>query len=422
MPVHVERRPFDLDVETERDVDVDRPEQQPDSDADPSLGVHVDVKVEGIEEDDAVAADVERRVGRAELRGGVQAGAGHDRFRAEGEVDATTHADLVGRLPAEADAGHLGIAVVVEARVIAADSDHELSGVRALPPGLEREPAGETDGLVEQPRVVGELGLDEDQPFLLREASQQGELDRDQGEDRRRQLGPGQPEDRDLETVAELDGHQDLAGDQHEAGEADAASDPELALLGRDDRPHVLQLLHGRRRRTDRPKREHERVGVDLVDRRRVELAVDAEADADPGDEERRHPADRRVQHPEGEERRELRTVRRGRVGVAAEQVQTVAAKADLEHAQVLDAAGRRGERELGQAAREAERTEVGCDREPVNVDFPRLGREDRLGDVVGEPQVVDGRSQAEQRDLTRQVQADDLELARRQILPVAGA
>ena len=75
----------------------------------------------------------------------------------------------------------------------------------------------------------------------------------------------------------------------------------------RDDGAHVLQLLHRLGRRADRAQREHERVGVDLVDRRRVQLAVDAEADADAGDEERRHAAERGVQHAEREERRELR-------------------------------------------------------------------------------------------------------------------
>ena len=67
----MDRRTRHVDVEAEGDVDVDAAEQQPDRDADPRLGIHRDLEPERVEEDDAVAAEVERRVGRTEVRGDV---------------------------------------------------------------------------------------------------------------------------------------------------------------------------------------------------------------------------------------------------------------------------------------------------------------------------------------------------------------
>ena len=64
--------------------------------------------------------------------------------------------------------------------------------------------------------------------------------------------------------------------------------------------------------------------------------------------------------------------VGRGRVRVPAEQVESVAAEADLEHAQVLDAREGRVERELAQPAGQAQPADVAGDREAVDIDFPR--------------------------------------------------
>ena len=150
------------------------------------------------------------------------------------------------------DAWHDGIPVVVEARVVAADGDHELAGVRSFPPGLEREAAGETHGLAEHPRVLRELRLHENQPFFRREPCEQRKLDRDEGELRRGELGACEPEDRDVEPVAELHRDEDLAGDQHEAREADTGRDPVLPLGRRDEFAHRFELLHRVHRRPER--------------------------------------------------------------------------------------------------------------------------------------------------------------------------
>ena len=111
---------------------------------------------------------------------------------------------------------------------------------------------------------------------------------------------------------------------------------------------------------------------VDRGDVRCFELAVDTEPESDAGDEERGRSADRRVQDTEREERREALTVGGRRMRVAAEHVEAVGPEADLEHAEVLDALQRGFEGDLAQPAREAEPTDVGRDREPVDVDLPR--------------------------------------------------
>ncbi len=418
----VDRRAGHVDVEPERDVDVDAAEEQPDRDAHPRLGIHGDVEEEGVEEDDAVAAEVERRVGRAEVGGDVHPGARHDRLGAEGEVDPAGDADGVCRLPGQPDPGHERVAVVLEPRVVAADRDDELPGVRPLPPGLEREAAGEPHRLLEQPGVLGELRLDEQQALLGGEARQEGELDRDQRERRVGQLRPGQAEDRHLEPVAELDRDEDLAGDQDEAGEADPGGDPVLALRRLDVVAQVLQLLHRVLGRTARAQRQHERVAVDLVDGRGVQLAVDAEADTDAGHEEGRDPAERSVQDAEREERRELRATGRGRVRVAAEQVDAVDAVADLQHPQVLHADERRVEIELRQPTGQRQGPEARRDGEPGDVDLPGRRVEQRSGDVVAQPQLVDGGGQPQQRDLPVEEEADHLDLAGREVLLVGHA
>ena len=153
-----------------------------------------------------------------------------------------------------------------------------------------------------------------------------------------------------------------------------------------------------------------------------VELAVDAEADAHTGDEERGHTAERRVQHAEREERRELGAVRVRRVRVAAEEVDAVRRVLDLEHAQVFDARQRRLQRELRQAAGKAERAEVGGDGEAVDIDLPRAGVEERARDVVPEPQVLHRCGETEQRDVAVEIEADHLELAGREVLLVGDA
>ena len=97
-------------------------------------------------------------------------------------------------LPLQPEPGHLRIAVAVEVRVEAADSQYELAPVRAGEPQDVGETAREADLGVQQPRVVGELALDPDDAFLRRHPRHQRDLDADYGGLWTGQRHAGQPE------------------------------------------------------------------------------------------------------------------------------------------------------------------------------------------------------------------------------------
>ena len=253
----------------------------------------------------------ELRPGRPEAAPRPRSNAGHQRLRRQREVRPALDDDVIGDPPDEAEARHVRVAVAVEVRVVAADGEHELAGVRPLPPDHEGEAAGQANVRVEQPRVVGELRLDPEHALLGREARDQAELDRHERDLRPRQRHAGQAEQGDLQAVADLDRDDDDAVDEGEAVERDAGGEPERAVRDREGVAERDQLGHRVvARARARVERLDERV---LVEAREVgrddEGAVDAEAAADAGEEERGRPADRPVDRAEGEERRELLAV-----------------------------------------------------------------------------------------------------------------
>ena len=106
-------------------------------------------------------------------------------------------------LPAEAEARHRRIAVAVEVRVIAAERQHELAGSRAVEPHHIGEAAGQPHQLVQQPGILGQLGLDPHHAVAGGEPRDQAELDRDEAQLRARQRHAREPEQRQFEAAAE---------------------------------------------------------------------------------------------------------------------------------------------------------------------------------------------------------------------------
>ena len=316
-------------------------------------------------------------------------------------------------------AGNDRVAVAVEVRVEAADGEHELAAIGALEPRHEREPpVRRTSGSSNHELSVSCAWIEE-HALAGREAADQTELDRHQRELRTWEQGhAGQPEQRQLEPVADRDGDDRHAVDESEAVEADAGREPELTL---QDGEGVLVLLQDghrvRRRLGTRVERLDERERAELSELgREHQPAVDAEAAADAGEEERRRSADGAVHRSEGEEAGELATVGRPAHPVATEHRQAVHAEAGHEHADVLDGVGlvRTAGRELAQAADERDAAEVAADGEAGQVDGPSCGVEERRvrrGDE-GDGEVVDRRREAEDRHPSVEQQRDRLEVA----------
>ena len=207
-------------------------------------------------------------------------------------------------------------------------------------------------------------------PSLGREPGQQAELDRDQRGGRVRQRQPGQAQQVDVEAgAAERHRQHRDAVDQREAGEADAAGEPEGAELRREVVVEVAEPVHRVADVGVRVERHDERV---LREDRRVvghdQLAVDAEPAAEAGDEERRRAADRAVDRTEDEERRVV-----AERGVAAEDAQAVDAEPAEQHADVAGVALDLG---LEQSAGQDHAAHVGGDRQPHQVDRPGVAVE----------------------------------------------
>ena len=284
--------------------------------------------------------------------------------------------------------------------MVAAHGEDELAGERPLPPDGEGEAAGEADALREQPRVVGELGLDHEDALARGEAREQGELDRHQGRTRAREGHPGQAEQVDLQAVAEGDRDDGDAVDEREAGEGDAGGEPEVAHLVREDARQPVQLVHRSLGWLGTgveglDEREGPELGDVLGD---DQSAVDAEAATEAGEEERRRPADRPVDRAEDEEARVGPVLR-----VAAEDGQAVGREAAHEHA---DVAGARAVDDLEQAAGEHEAAEVGGDGQAHEVDRPAADRED-VAAVPGDREPVDRGGHPEDRELAVEEQRD---------------
>ena len=191
--------------------------------------------------------------------------------------------------------------------------------------------------------------------------------------------------------------HDRDAVDQREAVEGEPGGEPERPLLHREVLAERPQLVHRRLRLGGDVERLDQRVVAEL---REVgghdQLAVDAEAAADAGEEEGGRPADRPVDRADGEERGELLAALHA-LAVAAEDRDAVDGEAAEQHAEVLDA---RVGGLLEQAAGDRDAGHVRRDREAGEVDRPVVGVEEvAVGDDVGDLQVVDRAGQPEHRD-----------------------
>ncbi len=151
--------------------------------------------------------------------------------------------------------------------MVSAEREHELALFGPAEPGGERESAGEPDRREQQPRVVRELRLDEDDTLLRRDPGEQSELDRDERHLRPGQRHPGQAEQRELEPVADLDGDDRDAVDERERREGQPGGEPERPALGGEERPQLLQLGHRVAGAGGGVERLDERVVAELADR-----------------------------------------------------------------------------------------------------------------------------------------------------------
>ena len=383
------------------------------------MRVDADVEPERIEEDNPVGAEDDVGPCRPELRRPLELATRHQRLGGEREVGLALDRDRAEQVDVEAEPRHDRVAVAVEGGVVAAERQHELAAVRPLEPRHEREPTGEANLGEEQPGVIRQLGLDPEDALLGGEAADQPELDRDERELRPRQRHSSEAEQRQLEPVADRDRDDGDAVDEREAVEADPGREPELTLANRE----CVLVLREHRHRV----RRRRRAGVERLDEgerpelaevlREDEVAVDPDATADPGQEERRRTADRPVDRAEGEEAGERLARRAASEAVAAEHRQAVDAEAPEQHADVLDGvrlAGRPGLAELAQAADEGDPAEVGGDRETGEVDGPPAGVEDGSvrADDERQRQVVDRRGEAEDRYAPVEQQRDRLQVA----------
>ena len=367
--------------------------------------------MERVEENDAVGTEDHLRPGRPETRRHLDAHAGHDGLGGQREIRLALDGDERPDAPLQAEARHIGVTVAPEARVVAAHGQHELAAVRAAEPDHECEAAGQPHVAVQQPRVVGELGLHPQHAFLGREACDQAELDRQEGHLRSRQGQPRQAEQRDFEPVADLHRDHGHPIDQREARERHPGREPERTPRHREDVAEADQLGH---RVVGRP-----RGGVERLDEREVaevrevhrqqQLAVDAQAATDAGEEKRRRPADRPVDRAEGEEGRELLAVLHT-LPVAAEDRQAIDRESAHQHADVLHVVAAA---ELAQAALDRQPAEVGAEGQARQIDSPAARIEHRgIGrDDKGELQVIDRGGQAEQRNAPIHQQRDALQL-----------
>ena len=92
--------------------------------------------------------------------------------------------------------GHDRVPFAPEAGVIAAQRQNELARVGPQPPGGEGEATGQADLGIQQPAVIGELGLNQEEPLGGRETGQQPQFNRHQGG-----LGPGQSHPRQAKQI-----------------------------------------------------------------------------------------------------------------------------------------------------------------------------------------------------------------------------
>ena len=187
--------------------------------------------------------------------------------------------------------------------------EHELAGVGVRPePRHVREAAGQSAVARQQERVVCQLRANLEDSFGRREMGHQGQFELHERQVGRRQRCSSQPEERDREPVADLDGNHGHDVDQRERGERDAGGEPERAALRRERRRQqvhrVLGVVGERAVRVEcgdhRERREIVQFG------RKYERPVDSRATAETGDEERGRPADGRVDRGEDEQRGEL--------------------------------------------------------------------------------------------------------------------
>ncbi len=322
------------DARPEGDAEADRPEPaEVDVDAGRDPGIGADLEPERVEVDDAVSPELHPRPDPPEVEGDHDLDAGHQRLGRQREVGLALDDEHVADLPDDPQPRHHRVAVAVEAGVVAAHRHDKLSGERPLPPQGEREAAGEPDIAVEQPGVVGELGLHEEDALARREVHEQRQLDGDDGRLRPREGHPSQSEQVDVQPVAEGHGDDRDAVDEAEAGEGDARREPEVAHLVREALREAVQLVHrvGRRRGAWVERLDEGELAEPGDVLRDDQAAVDAQSAAEAGQEEGRRTADRSVDRAEDEEARVAVAV----VGVAAEDRQPVCREPPHEHAHV---------------------------------------------------------------------------------------
>ena len=317
------------------DAEADLAEERVDRHTGADACVRLHLEPERIEVHDAVGTELDARPGPAEVCADGDFDAGHQRFRGQREIRAALDHDRIAHMPHQPDAWHVRIAVAMEARVIAADREHELTLERAFPPHHEREPARQSHFRIQQPRILGQLRADAEDSFARRETRQQREFDRDECDLWSRQCQARETEQVDVQSIRpERDGDDRDAIDQCEAGEADAGRDPELILLRLEVVVQFAQLGHRITDRCREVERLDERVVTELRQViRHTQLAIDAKTRADARDEERRWSADRPVDGAEDEEARITIQHR-----VSAVHRQSVRAEAPEQHAEVSTA------------------------------------------------------------------------------------